>query len=206
MTDPTNENPGAIPPAGVEPDADAAGGTTGGTFGGTSGGTSGDTATGTEGDADNAPTAVMAAASPEATAVAPASAAPAGAGTPPRQAWYRRRWAVITGAVAAALVLFLSGTAVGMTIGDGRDGRGEFRDGRGMFPGGGEGFGHGDWGDNGMAPSQGDQGMVPPGMDQGGQGFGHGGEDWDQDGDGYGRPQAPGTTPAPSASPQSLTQ
>ncbi len=69
--------------------------------------------------------------------------------------------------------------------------------------GGGQGFGHEGWGD-----SQGGQGMVPPGMGQGGQGYGHQG--WDQDGDGYGQPQAPGATPAPvpsqSTSPQALTQ
>jgi hypothetical protein len=143
----------------------------------------------------------MATASPEATA-----ATPAGAGTPPRQVWYRRRWAVISGAVAAALILFLAGTAVGTTIGDGRDGRGH--DGPGMFrDGDGAGPGHGDWGDNGMG--QGGQGVVPPGMGQGGQGFGHGGEDRDHDGDGqpgYGQPRAPGATPAPSTSPQALTQ
>ncbi len=191
MADPTNQNAGATPPedAAVEPTPE----------------------TPAAGEAAEEATAAIPA-SDEVAAQRPASdaaeartaamaAAPAGAGTPPRQAWYRRRWAVITGAVAAAVILFLAGTAVGTTIGDGRDGRGEFRDGRGMLPGGDKGFGHEDWGDNGMG-----QGVVPPDMGQDSQGFGHGGEDWDQDGDSHGQPLAPGTTPAPSTSPQALTQ
>ena len=143
----------------------------------------------------------------EAEAVAPSGADAAEArtlATPAAEAapatggpWYRRRWAVVTGAVAAAVVLFLGGTAVGTTI-DGND-RGDFRgdNGPGMLrDGGGEGFGHDGWGDNG-------QGMVPPGMGQGGQGHG-----WDRDGDdygqpGYGQPSA-APTPAPSTSPLAL--
>ena len=46
----------------------------------------------------------------------------------------------------------------------------------------------------------------PQGYPQGGQGFGQGGNGWDQDGNGYSQPQAPNTTPAPSTSPQALTQ
>ena len=110
---------------------------------------------------------------------------------------------MITGAVAAAVILFLGGMAVGTAIGG--DDRGDLRGdgGPGMFRDGGQGFGHEDWGDGG-------QGMVPPGMGQGGQGFGHDGEGWDQDGDEYGQPQAPdSTTPAPvptqSTAPQSLS-
>ena len=87
---------------------------------------------------------------PPAYAAAPAGA-PAATGGP----WYRRRWAVITGAVAAAVILFLGGMAVGTTI-DGND-RGDFRgdNGPGMFrDGGGEGFGHDGWGDNGQAAAR----------------------------------------------------
>jgi hypothetical protein len=113
---------------------------------------------------------------------------------------------VITGAVAAAVILFLGGMAVGSTF-DGQ-GRGDLRgdNGPGMSrdgDGDGHGFGQEGWGDRGQG---GGQGMVPPGM---GQGYGH--EGWDQDGDdyGYGQPQAPGTTPAPvpsqSTAPQALT-
>ena len=71
------------------------------------------------------------------------------------------------------------------------------------MPGGGQGFGHEGWGDNGSG-----RGMMPG---QGGQGYGQGGNGWDQDGDhfgqggqGYGQPQAP--VPSQSASPQALTQ
>ncbi len=143
------------------------------------------------GPAPEQPAAVAAEAPTAVYAAAPAGAPPA----PPAQAWYRRRWAIISGAVAAAVILFLGGMAVGTAIGD--NGRGDFRaDGRGMFPGGGQGYGHQGWGDNGMGQ------RMAPGM---GQGYGHG---WDQDG--YGRPQAPGATPVPlpsqSASPQALTQ
>lgn len=141
------------------------------------------------------PTAQM----PPAYAAAPAAPAALAAGVD--GPWYRRRWALITGAVAAAAVLFLGGMAVGGAVW-GDDGRDGFRvDHPGMFRGeDGRGFGHGDWGDSG-------NGMVPPGM---GQGQGRG---WNDDGGSYGRPhewQSPGATPAPVpsgfASPQSLTQ
>jgi hypothetical protein len=126
-------------------------------------------------------------------ATPPAGASPG----PPRQSWYRRRWAVVTGAVAAAVILFLGGVAVGTAIGGGHDRFG--RDGRNAMPGGGQGFGHEGWGDSGSG-----QGMMP----------GQGGNGWDQDGDhfgqGYGQPQAPGATQAPvpsqPTSPQALTQ
>jgi hypothetical protein len=194
MSDPTNEQAGAAPPenppageAAATPDADAAEAQTQAT---------------PAAEVPPAQDQVAAATAQQPTAAMPAAAAAGVPPAPPRDAWYRRRWAVITGAVAAAAVLFLGGMAVGSTF-DGHD-RGDFRgdNGPGMSrDGGGQGFGHQGWGDSG-------QGMVPPGMDQGGQGFGHRG--WDQDGDdyGYGRPQAPGTTPVPSqsTSPQALTQ
>ena len=134
-----------------------------------------------------APTAVYAA--------APAGAPPA----PPRQAWYRRRWAVITGAVAAAVILFLGGMAVGTAIGD--NGRVDFRATvRGMFPGGGQGFGHQGWGDNGLG-----QGMCPAGQRPGLR---------PRLAPGRrrlrprppGRDQPPAPLPSQSASPQALTQ
>ena len=198
MPDPTNENAGATPPenppAGEAPQAEPAGAAAGET-------PAADTAealTQATPAAEAAPAQeqVAAAAAEQPTAaMSPAyAAAPAGASpAPPRDAWYRRRWALITGAVAAAVVLFFGGMAVGRTIG-GQD-RGEFRGDRGpgMFRDGG-GFGHEGWGDRGS------QGMVPPGMGQGGQGFGHGGG-WDQDGDGYGQPQAPGATPSSGPEP-----
>lgn len=141
------------------------------------------------------PTAVM---PPAATAAAASTPTGAGPGVP----WYRRRWAVVTGAIAAGVILFLGGVAVGDALGN--NGRGDLgRDFRGMAPGA-QGYGHEDWGDNGGGR------MAPP-MGQNGQGgFGH---DWDDDGDhwdqggGPGRApyQAPGTAPstAPSAAPQS---
>jgi hypothetical protein len=137
---------------------------------------------------------------PESATPAPAAATapqPAAAATapvaPPRQHWYRRRWAVITGAVAAAVVLFLGGMAVGTTIGD--HGRGDLRGERGpgmLGPGEGQGFGHEAWGDGGQ--------RMPPGMGQGGQGWGH--DDRDRDGDGPHDWQSPDATPAPSTTPQ----
>ena len=177
MSDPTNENAGATPPesppageAPVAPDAAPA---------------QDQVAAAT---AAEQPTAPMPAA-----VAAPTAAAPAG----PHEPWHRRRWAVITGAVIAAAILFFGGMAVGAAIGD-RGGRGFAHHGRKTFPGGGQGFGHEGWGDNGSG-----QGMMPG---QGGQGFGQGGNGWDQGGNGYGQPQAPNTTPAPSTSPQALTQ
>jgi hypothetical protein len=186
MSDPTNEHAGATPPE--DPPA-------------------GEAQTQATPAAETAPAQdqVAAAAAEQPTAAMPTyAAAPAGAPpAPPRGAWYRRRWAIISGAVAAAAILFLSGMAVGSTF-DGHD-RGDVRgdNGPGMFrDGGGQGFGHEGWGDGG-------QGMVPPGMGQGGQGYGHQGWDRDGDGDAFGRPQAPGATPAPvpsqSTSPQALT-
>ena len=65
---------------------------------------------------------------PPAYAAAPA-APPAGPYTP----WYRRKWAVITGSVAAGVILFLGGMAVGSTF-DGHD-RDGFRDFHGQMPG-----------------------------------------------------------------------
>ncbi len=127
---------------------------------------------------DDAPTAAYAA--------PPAATGPAG--TPPRQSWYRRRWAIITGAVAAGVVLFLGGMAIGTTI----DGDNDFakRAGPGMFgPGNGPG-----WGQQG------------PGWDQQGHGWDHGGEGLPDRGDGErgfsdpSGPQAPGVTPSPSSS------
>ena len=84
--------------------------------------------------------------------------------------WYRRKWAVITGSVAAGVILFLGGMAVGSTF-DGHD-RDGFRDFHGqMRPHGGQGSGQQGWGDNG-----GGNGMMPPmGQGQGnGQGYGQG--------------------------------
>ena len=105
---------------------------------------------------------------------------------------YTRRGCFIAGGE-----IFFGGMAVGSSIGD--HGRGGFaHDGRNGFPGGGQGFGHEGWGDNGSG-----RGMMPG---QGDQGYGQGGAGWDHDGNGYGQPQAPTTTPAPSTSPQALTQ
>ena len=154
MSDPTNENAGAIPPenrpAGEAPVASDAAPAQDQVAAAT---------------AAEQPTAPMPAA-----VAAPTAAAPAG----PHQPWYRRRWAVITGAVIVAAILFFGGVAVGAAIGD-HGGRGFAHHGRDAFPGG-------------------------------GQGFGQGGNGWDQGGNGYGQPQAPNTTPAPSTSPQALTQ
>ncbi len=204
MSDPTNENAGATPPenppAGGAPEAQQPAGEAAAA----APAAADEAAAAAPAAADEAQTAAMPAAGPApeqpaaAAGEAPTavySAAPAGAPpAPPRQAWYRRRWAVITGAVAAAVILFLGGVAVGTSIGD--NGRGDFRAVHNAFPGGGDGFGHQGWGDDGMGR------RMAPGM---GQDYGHG---WDQDG--YGRPQAPGTIPAPlpsqSASPQALTQ
>ena len=159
---------------------------------------------------------VAATAADQPTAVMPpAHAAVPAAG--PTTAWYRRRWAVITGSVAAGVILFLGGMAVGSTI-DGND-RGDF--GRGDFhgqmsPDGSQGSGRQGWGDSGSQGMGGGQGMMPP-MSQGGQGYGHDfdqdgdqGHHWDQDGgQGYGQPQqAPSTAPsvAPSTTPQAYYQ
>ncbi len=191
MSDPTNENTGAIPPEGTP-----AGGAT-------EGQTEAMQAT-----PDSAQTAELRSAYPG----APDAQSPtAGMQSAP---WYRRRWAVITGTVAAAAILFLGGMAVGEAVWgyDGPDGlRGG---GPGMFrQDGGQGFGRGDWGDSG----QGGQGMVPHGLGQGRQGMGQG-HGWDRDGDGWdhqrrgwdddgeGRPDTPSVTPSPSISPQSLYQ
>ncbi len=193
MSDPTNENAGATPPE--NPPA------------GEAQQPAGEGAAAPPAAAAEAQTAAMPAAGPateQPAAVAPEAttavyaAAPAGAPpAPPAQAWYRRRWAIISGAVAAAVILFLGGMAVGAAIGD--NGRGDFRALHNAIPGSGQGYGHEGWGDNGMGR------RMAPGMGQGGQGYGHG---WDQDG--YGRPQAPGATPVPlpsqPASPQALTQ
>jgi hypothetical protein len=200
MSDPKNENAGATPPE-ATPAAEASEEQTQATPAGEAAQEQAAAAV-----ADQ-PTAVM----PPAYAAAPAAAGP---GTP----WYRRRRAVITGSVAAGVILFLGGMAVGSTL-DGND-RGEvgrdFHD--QMRQDGGQGSGQQGWGDSG-----GGRGMVPP--MQGGEGYGQGAQgygphDWDQDGgmgrhwdqdggQGYGRPlQAPSAAPsaAPSTTPQAYYQ
>ncbi len=126
----------------------------------------------------------VAAAAEQPTAQVPPAPA-AAAATPPSGPWYRRRWALITGAVAAAAILFLGGMAVASAVwgDDGPDGhRGDGAP--GMYRDGDRGRGQDGWGGNG-------NGMVPPGMGQGGQGRGDGGDrydggGWDRDGEGYG--------------------
>ncbi len=156
MSDPTNENAGATPPE-------------------TPLAAEGETQATSAAPAAEQQTAVM----PPAYAAAP-PAPPAGPHTP----WYRRTWALVVGAVAAAAILFFSGMAVGTAIG-GQD-NGGFRDFHGRSGQSGQGFGQQGWGDDG-----GGNGMMPP-MGQGGQG--------------YSQPQqAPSTAPsvAPSTNAQS---
>ena len=108
------------------------------------------------------------------------------------------------------MILFLGGLAVGTAIGSEGHDRFGGRDGRNVMPGGGQGYGHQGWGDNGSG-----QGMMPgqgyrQGYGQTGNGWGQDGGHFGQGGQGYGQPQAPGATQAPvpsqSTSPQALTQ
>jgi hypothetical protein len=194
MSDPTNQNAGAMPPQ----DQPA-------------------------GEAPEAPTQAtppseeqtQAQAAPAAdSAQEPAVAAAATPGGP----WYRRRWALITGAVAVAAILFLGGMAVGDALW-GQDRPGDFRgDHPGMFrDDGSQGMGQRGWGDNGMVPpgmGRGDDRWDRDGQDRGtgqGHGWGRDGEGYGQRGDRWDRDDCPGdcddeseTTPAPSTSPQAL--
>ena len=197
MSDPTNENAGATPPenppAGEAPEAPQAAAE--------EVPTAGEVPTAALPAAEAAPAqdqAAAATAAEQPTATMPAAAAtPAGAPpAAPHQAWYRRRWALITGAVVAAAILFFGGMAVGTAIGD--HGRGGFAHEGRSFPAAARARPR-----RAGATTARRHGMMPPGMGQNGQGYGH---DRDQDGNGYGQPQAPGTTPAPSTSPQALTQ
>ena len=116
---------------------------------------------------------------------------PAAAG--PRQSWFRKRWVLITGAVAAAVVLLLGGVAIGSTIGghDGRDGHrgadgpGQSRQGDGGFGPQADGQGHGGF------DRDGDGGFGQGGHGQGGGQFGQPQQGQPQP---YGTPQPQGST------------
>ena len=108
--------------------------------------------------ADEAPTSALPAAeapttavpAAEAPTVAQTAATPSAAPAAPRQAWFRKRWVVVVGAVAAAIVLLLGGVAIGATIRGhdggtghrGAGGPGQSRQGGGGFDQGGNGQGH----------------------------------------------------------------
>ncbi len=124
---------------------------------------------------------------PQVTSPATAAAVP----------WYRRRWALIVGAVAAAAVLFLGGLAVGATIWGGDQSRFDRHGGR---------FDHGGWGGR----DEGCDRMAPPGQGPGGHGWrhddhdrGHGRGEYDRSGspDGPRQGRAPSVTPSPTPSP-----
>ncbi|MCX6373802.1 MAG: hypothetical protein NTX16_12155 [Actinobacteria bacterium] len=141
--------------------------------------------------AAEAPTVVQTAATPEVT---PAAAVP-------RRSWLRKRWVLITGAVAAAVVLLLGGVAIGSTIGghDGRDGH-RGADGPGHSRQGGGGFGRqADGPGHGGFDHDGDGGFGQGGFGQGGGQFGQPQQGQPQQGQPqpYGTPQAQGST-APS--------
>ena len=217
MADPTNENAGATPPedppAGEAPEAQTQATPPSEAQTQAQAAPAAETAPPQEPVAAAAeqPTAQM----PTAYAAVPATAV----ATPPGGPWYRRPWALITGAVAVAAILFLGGMAVGDAVW-GQDRPGDFRgDHPGFRDDGGQGMGQQGWGDNGM---------VPPGMGRGddrwdrdgddrGMGQGHG---WNRDGEGNGqrgdrwdRDDCPGdcddeseATPAPSTTPQAYYQ
>jgi hypothetical protein len=106
------------------------------------------------------------------TAITPAAEAPTmaqAAAAPPvvptaagsKQSWFRKRWVLITGAAAVAVVLLLGGVAIGTTI-DGHGGRGGHRgaDGPGYGPQA-DGQGHGGFdrdGDGGFGQGGGQSG------------------------------------------------
>ena len=133
-------------------------------------------------------------ATPPSEAQTLSQAAPAAAVQPTAQAtpagpWYRRRWALITGAAAAAAILLLGGMAIGDAVW-GQDRPGDFRgDHLGMFR---------DGDDRGMGQGH--------GWDRDGEGYGQRGERWDRDGCPGDCDDPSEATPAPSTSPQAYYQ